>query len=74
MRGGVIEQEFLSIKELATIFGCHHTTIRRAIKKGFIIALRLGDAKRSPYRISKKSIDEIHISVIRELAKKYKKA
>jgi hypothetical protein len=67
-----VDQEFFSIKELAIHFGCHHTTIRRAIKKGFIIALRLGDGKRSPYRISIRSINAIHESIIRELAKKYK--
>lgn len=69
-----MSQEFFSIKELAVHFGCHHTTIRRAISKGFIIALRLGDGKRSPYRISMRSIDAIHDSVIRELAGKYKKS
>ena len=68
-----MDQEFYTIKELAVKFACHHTTIRRAIKKGFIIALRLGDGKRSPYRISIRSIDAIHDSVIRELASKYKK-
>lgn len=68
-----MEQEFFSIKELAIHFGCHQTTIRRAIKKGYIIAIRLGDGKRSPYRISSRSIDAIHNSIIRELSTKYKK-
>lgn len=67
-----MHSEFLSIKEVAVIFGCHHTTIRRAIKKGFIIALRISEGKRSPYRISRKSLDAIHESIIRELASKYK--
>ena len=69
-----MNQEFFSVKEVAVLFGCHHTTIRKAIKKGFLIALRLGDGKKSQYRISKKSIDEIHLSIIHELASKHKKS
>jgi len=65
-------QEFFSIKELAVHFACHPSTIRRAIKKGYIVALRLSESKRSPYRISIRSINEIHSSIIRELASKYK--
>lgn len=65
-----MEQEFYSIKEVATIFAVHHTTIRRAIQKGFLIALRVGDGKKSPYRISRKAIEQIHISVIKALAEK----
>ena len=56
--------EFYSIKEAAVIFGVNEVTIRRAIKKGFIIAIRIGDSKRSPYRISRKSIEQIHAGII----------
>ncbi len=59
-----MEQEFLSIKETAVIFGVNEVTIRRAIKMGFIIAIRIGNSKRSPYRISRKSIEAIHESII----------
>ena len=52
--------EFLSIKEAAAIFGVSELTIRRAIRKNLIIAIRIGDGKKSPYRISKKIIDDIH--------------
>jgi excisionase family DNA binding protein len=65
-----MEQEFYSIKELAVVFAVHHTTIRRAIKKGFIIAVRVGDGKKSPYRISKKSIEAIHVALLKELSLK----
>ena len=58
------EKEFYSVKEIAVIFGCHHTTIRRAVKLGFIVAIRLGNGKRSPYRISKQSIEKIHQTII----------
>lgn len=68
-----MEIEFLTIKEVAVIFGCHANTIRRAIKMGYIVALRLGNGKKSPYRISRKSLDAIHESIIRELGTKSKK-
>ncbi len=64
------EREFLTIKEVAVIFAVHHSTIRRAIKKGFLIAIRIGDGARSPYRISRKSLDIIHSSIILQLGKK----
>jgi hypothetical protein len=65
-----MDAEFLSIKEVAIIFACHEITIRRAIKKGFIVAIRIGEGKRSPYRVSKKSIESIHLSILMSLAKK----
>lgn len=55
-----MEQEFYSIKEVAVIFGVNEMTIRRAIHKGFIPAIRIGDKKKSPYRISRNLIDSIH--------------
>lgn len=65
-----MDSEFYSIKELAVIFNVHISTIRRAIRKGFIIAIRMGDGKKSPYRISKKQIEAIHSSIIKGLASK----
>lgn len=65
-----MDSEFYSIKEAAVIFNVHANTIRHAIKKGFIVAIRIGNGKRSPYRISKKSISAIHESIIKELASK----
>jgi len=59
-----MESEFLSIKEAAVIFSVNQTTIRRAIRKGLIIAIKIGDGPRSPYRISKKSIENIHETII----------
>ena len=65
-----LEPEFLSIKQVAVIFSVNEITIRRAIKKGFLIAIRIGEGKKSPYRISRKSIDAIHSSIIIGLSKK----
>lgn len=67
-----MEKEFLTIKETAQIFGVHTNTIYKAVKKGFIIAIKIGDSKKSPYRISRKEIDAIHSAVIKDLASKVK--
>jgi len=66
----MIHSEFLTIKETAVIFSVHPITIRRAIKKKFLIAIRIGNGARSPYRISRKSIEAIHESIIKDLASK----
>jgi len=68
-----IDSEFYSIKEAAAIFHVHANTIRSAIKKGFIVAIRVGEGRRSPYRISKKSIDAIHSAILFQHAQKAKK-
>jgi hypothetical protein len=67
-----MDAEFLTLKETAVIFSVHVNTIRSAIKKGFLIAIRIGKGPRSPYRISRMSIAAIHESIIRELATKAK--
>ena len=64
----MIEPEFLTIKETATFFSVHVNTIRRAIKMGYIVAIRIGNGPKSPYRISKKSLQAIHSSIIMQLA------
>jgi hypothetical protein len=65
-----MESEFLTIKEIAVIFSCHPNTIRRAISLGYLIGVRLGKGKKSPYRISRKCIDAIHASLLKDLASK----
>jgi excisionase family DNA binding protein len=65
-----MESEFYSIKETAVIFNVHVSTIRRAVKLGYIIAIRMGLGPKSPYRISKKQIEAIHKSIIHGLAAK----
>ena len=67
-----IKQEFISIKEVAVIFGVNPITIRRAIRKGYIIAIRIGGGARSPYRISKRSLDDIHDLIIQQHRQKGK--
>ncbi len=69
----IMDTEFYTIKETAVIFGVHANTIRNAIKKGFLVAIRIGGGKKSPYRISKKEIEAIHSSIIKNLASKVNK-
>ena len=64
------ECEFLSIDETAKHFDVHPNTIRKAIHRGFIVAIRIGDSIRSPYRISTRILDQIHISMLKEMAEK----
>lgn len=59
-----MDHEFYSIKEVAYIFSVSHITIRRAIRKGYIAAIRIGEGRKSPYRISKKTIDNIHNNLL----------
>lgn len=56
----IMDTEFYSVKEVAVIFAVNELTIRRAIRKGWIKAIKIGEGKRSPYRISRKCIDNIH--------------
>lgn len=68
-----MEPEFISIKEAAVVFSVNEVTIRRAIQKGFLIAIRIGNGDKSPYRISKKSIEDIHDLIIMQHRQKGKK-
>ena len=65
-----MDAEFFSIKELAVVFAVNEMTIRRAIKKGYIAAMRIGPGKRSPYRISKKTLEAMHNSALMHYLKK----
>ena len=65
-----MEKEFLNIKETCQVFGVHENTLYTWIKKGFLVALRIGNKPKSPYRISRKSIEAIHQSIIKDLATK----
>ena len=65
-----MEKEFLSIKETAELFSVHINTIYTWIEKGFIVANRIGNKPKSPYRISRRSIDKIHESIIKKMSEK----
>ena len=51
--------KMLSIKEAANMLNVSETTIRRMIKRGDIIAIKIGTKGRSsPWRISQNAISE----------------
>jgi excisionase family DNA binding protein len=48
-----------TVEDVAKIFQYHPATIRRLIKKGRIFAFRLGNGKKSPYRIKHEEIERL---------------
>jgi excisionase family DNA binding protein len=55
-----LEDEFFSVKEVSKILKVHPNTIYKAISKGYIVAIRVGDKRKSPYRISVKVLEQMH--------------
>ncbi len=53
------ESGFMSVKEFASHIGVHYNTVIRSIKKGRLNAFRVGEGKRSCYRIAKTEINRI---------------
>jgi excisionase family DNA binding protein len=43
-----IESDFVSVSEAAKLLACHHHTIRAAIARGDLTAVRLGETLRIP--------------------------
>ena len=60
----MVESEFLTLKEAAAVFSVHVNTMRRAIRLGYIVGIRIGNGSKSPYRISKVSIEGIHQAIV----------
>jgi predicted site-specific integrase-resolvase len=68
-----MDKEFLTIKETSIIFSIHINTVYTWIRKGFITYIRIGDKPKSPYRISRKAIEAIHNSILKEMSQKSQK-
>lgn len=59
--------EFLSAKEFASLIRVHYNTVVRAIKKGRINAFRVGEGKKSSYRIPRSEIQRIALMDMEKL-------
>lgn len=72
-----IHYDFYSIKEFASKLHVHPNTIRKAIKIGYINALRTGNGKKSSYRIPNTEIQKLAMlqweSVVTKVAKEQMK-
>lgn len=61
-----MDEDFLSIKEFAAKIGMHPNSVRRSIKVGKLIAIRISDGKRAAYRIP---ITQLHVLAIYNMEK-----
>jgi excisionase family DNA binding protein len=57
----VMEKDFLSILEMASILDLHPNTIRRAIRNGRINAFKIGAGKKASYRIPRSEIQRLSV-------------
>lgn len=64
------ECDFLTIKEFAFELGVHHVTIRRAIARGRINAIRVGGIKKSIYRIPRSELQRLAIKDLEDIIEK----
>jgi excisionase family DNA binding protein len=64
------EPDFLSIKQFAAKVGVHPNTIRNAIRKGRLSALKMGSGSRALWRIAKTEIQRIAFLDMREYIEK----
>lgn len=65
-----MEPEFYTIKEFSSRLKIHPSTVRRAIKRGRIQAIKAGAGNRPLYRIPSSEIDRIALFDLREMMKK----
>ncbi len=65
-----IKDEFLSVKEFASMINVHYNTVLRAIKSGKLNAFRIGQGKKCAYRISKSETNRIALYDLENLVSK----
>lgn len=65
-----MEEAFFTIKEFSEKLKIHPSTVRRAIKKGRIQAIKAGSGNRPLYRIPCSEIDRIALFDLKEMMKK----
>jgi excisionase family DNA binding protein len=64
---------FLTVEEFAKMLNVHPETIRRGIKSGRIHGFRVGNGKRSPFRIYESEIERISVISFNEIVSEFKK-
>jgi excisionase family DNA binding protein len=71
----VQHEDFLSIKEFASLIHVHSNTVRNMIRCGKLNAFRLGKGKKSPYRISRTEINRMTFvdleTLVKEIVQKH---
>ena len=65
-----IQNEFLSVKELAIKLRVHYNTVIRAIKSGRLNAVRIGLGKKAQYRIPCSELHRIALCDMEEFVSK----
>lgn len=56
-----MEDEYLSAKEFASRVKMHYNSIIRSIRKGRIIAVKLGSGKKAAYRIPLSEVNRLGV-------------
>lgn len=64
------QDEFLTIKEFAILLRIHPNTVRRAIKSGRISAFKVGQGKKSSYRVARSEINRIALFDLEDMIEK----
>ena len=64
------QNEYLSVKEFASLMGLHYNTILRSIKSGKLTAVRIGSGKKSTFRIARSEIHRIALYDMEDLVTK----
>ena len=49
--------EYLSVAQVAEVMGLHTNTIRKYIRTGIIPAIKLGEHRNSPFRVSRGALE-----------------
>lgn len=66
----MLEKNYYTVEEFAELFDMTPLTIRRSIKSGRILAIRVGSSKKSAYRIPRSQIEKLAVQSYMEITNK----